>query len=189
MWNSLATIVGSGFDGSGYLRSINSPVSIAILVLGGGASANPTVDGSMQWRTGDDALVMGSGTESLYASLGVWKTFTPTLTGFAAASPASIVGRYATLGKTCIYNVYSRKVGVSSTTGFTVTLPINSANLVNHYLGYGQGTDNTVYQNNILADIDPNSPTVVALTTQGGSAGWTASGAKDASFTVIYETA
>lgn len=31
MWNSLATIVSSGFDGSGYLKAINSPVSLANL--------------------------------------------------------------------------------------------------------------------------------------------------------------
>ena len=30
MWNSLATIVSAGFDGSGYLQAINSPASIAI---------------------------------------------------------------------------------------------------------------------------------------------------------------
>jgi hypothetical protein len=30
MWNNLATIVGSGFDDNGYLRAVNSPVSIAI---------------------------------------------------------------------------------------------------------------------------------------------------------------
>lgn len=30
MWNSLATIVSTGLDGSGYLKAINSPVSIAI---------------------------------------------------------------------------------------------------------------------------------------------------------------
>ena len=30
MWNSLTTIVASGFDSSGYLKAINSPVSIAI---------------------------------------------------------------------------------------------------------------------------------------------------------------
>lgn len=29
MWNSLATIVSAGFDGSGYLQAINSPVSIS----------------------------------------------------------------------------------------------------------------------------------------------------------------
>ena len=31
MWNNLATIVASGFDNNGYLRAINSPVSIANL--------------------------------------------------------------------------------------------------------------------------------------------------------------
>lgn len=31
MWNSLATIVSAGFDGSGYLKSINSPVSLSYI--------------------------------------------------------------------------------------------------------------------------------------------------------------
>ena len=35
MWNSLATIVSAGFTGDGYLKAINSPVSIANLQLKG----------------------------------------------------------------------------------------------------------------------------------------------------------
>lgn len=35
LWNSLATIVSAGFDGSGYLQAINSPVSIADIQLKG----------------------------------------------------------------------------------------------------------------------------------------------------------
>ncbi len=33
MWNNLATIVSSGLDSNGYLRSINSPVSVALMQI------------------------------------------------------------------------------------------------------------------------------------------------------------
>lgn len=210
MWNSLATIVGSGFDGSGYLRPIASPASIAILqiktMLGAsGASvmlnipeiyfpiltlsnAVPVTSGRFGFDNSNLELVIGDGTSAELLSVGAWRTYNPIVTGFAAASPASIVGRYARYGKTCIDTIHTRKVGVSNGTGFNVEAPVVSANNTSNFTAYGQGTDNGAYVGTAFASLNANS-TTINCSTLGGAASWTASGEKGVSFTLVYETA
>jgi len=210
MWNSLATIVGSGFNGDGYLRPIASPASIAIMhiktMLGAsGASVMlntpeiyfpvltlsnvvPVTAGRFGFDNSNLELVIGDGTNAELLSVGAWKTYNPIVTGFAAASPASIVGRYARYGKTCIDVIHTRKVGVSNSTAFTVESPIVSSNNLSSFTAYGQGTDNGGYIGTAFASLAANT-TIINCSTLGGAAGWTNSGEKGVSFTLVYETA
>lgn len=170
---------------SNLVNTVISTATVTTLTMVGGASVAPTVEGQINWRTGDNTLMVGDGSATALANLGTFKTWTPTFGGFSA-NPTNSTCRYAQVGK-LIHAYISTSTGTSNSTSFTVTAPTTSANTVAQ-IGYGQGTDNGTYAKSVLASIPANSNTI-SLTWDGGQSAWTGSGIKAATFGLTYETA
>ena len=167
-------------------KTLTSPgVNTPTLVL---ADTVPTADGSMGFDRTNEDLAIGDGSAGQLVHMGAWKTYAVTVTGFSA-DPASMVGRYSLIGKTCIYCVYMPNTGTSNSTAFTVSAPFTSANAVAHYItANGQCTDNGAYYGSLFGDLPPNSATIT-LSRNFGNLGWTAANGKNANFVMIYEIA
>ena len=77
--------------------------------------------------------------------------------------------------------------GESNATTYTMTVPVQAeaGGLPVHISGGNQGLDNGGYEADVLAQISAGSSTI-SLDTNGGGAGWTASGDKSANFNLEY---
>ena len=134
-----------------------------------GASVAPTVEGDIRWRTGDDTLVIGDGTNPIYNNLGIWKTWTPTSTGLTMGN-AVVAGSYSQIGK----NVFLRCSITLGSTSSVVSGPFLSAPVVmkdvNNFCFVGVVTDADVGAGTYQMLVTPSNATTIALY-MWGSAG------------------
>ena len=134
----------------------------------------------------DTTSITTTGTELnlLHGNLGAWSAWTPGFTGFSSAPV--VTARYIQIGKTCICSVYTSSGGTSNGTGFTITLPVAAANVSQYAYGAGFGVDNGAAT--VVAILTSQNSTTANIykATPGNS--WTASGTKNANFTLTYET-
>ena len=114
-----------------------------------------------------------------------WQTWVPTYTGFSA-DPSTITARYILIGKLCTVHLFAAGAGTSNATTFTVTLPFAAANTSIQY-HHILAVDNGVVSTGRLA-LAVNSNIVTLSKAITGTA-WTASGTKNADFTITYEIA
>jgi hypothetical protein len=108
---------------------------------------------------------------------GVWKGFTPTVSGFSSTTYAYI--KYCTVGRIC--HVYLRLDGTSNSVSFGCNVPIPTANFgFTLYISSALAIDNTVQVNSASTFILPSSTSNIifgkGVTTVGTT--WTASGRK-----------
>lgn len=73
--------------------------TITTLTLSGGASVAPTAEGSINWRSGDDSLVVGDGAASVFANMGAWAAYTPSLTNITLGN-GTLDFAWSRIGKT-----------------------------------------------------------------------------------------
>ncbi len=117
-------------------------------------------------------------------NLGQWQDWTPTITGFSSATPPYVHARYVLIGKTCVIHFY--QLGqTSNATTFTMTLPFASASASNHCTG--TATDNTAGVTTPIRVDTAAGSNIATLTKAPAATAWTATGAKAAKFTLIYE--
>ena len=88
LWNSLSTIVASGFDSNGYLKAINSPASIAYAHLTRIVNANATVTSSLNVAS---ASVVGLGITPVFTLIG---SFSGPTTSLLPALPVPKTGQW-----------------------------------------------------------------------------------------------
>lgn len=122
-------------------------------------------------------------------SAGPVTDWVPVLTGFSA-NPTNTVYRYQQNGKIVILFIRQGTVGTSNATTFTISLPFVAATIANmSWFSYGSGVDNGgTLASPMLMRVNSGA-TVLSLFTTPSSGGWTASGAKAATGTIIYEAA
>lgn len=122
------------------------------------------------------------------ASSGTWL---PTYGGFSSGPPATH-HRYYLLGKLCVAMIEPTSTGTSNATNYTITGPFTAATVTN---GYWRTSVHYVYDNGSLlaqtgaAVIASASNVINVYASDNNGAVWTASGAKLARFTLIYEVA
>lgn len=128
------------------------------------------------------------GYSSVTQSIGQWRAWTPTFTGFSA-DPTAVTSRYSLNGKLCTIYLDST-AGTSNATTFTITLPFAAANTSS------QSFSGLMVSNNSGATTSPGlirtraNSNVADLYLNSSAAAWTGSGTKNArigSFT--YEIA
>ena len=113
--------------------------------------------------------------------------WTPTLTGFSA-NPTNTVYRFSLVGRKCSIDVRQGTSGTSSTTAFTISLPITAVTLSNAaWTAAGQGVDNGGILPPAIMISFSSGATVANLYTNFAGAGWTAANGKSASFQMSYE--
>lgn len=117
----------------------------------------------------------------------VWFNFSPTYAGFSS-DPSSGICRFAIVGNICIYK-HTRNDGTSNATNFTISLPIAAINSAGAFGSIpfpirikNNGTNATVPG---MAEVTDSA--TMALHRDWNGLTWTASGAKNAIFTVQYE--
>ena len=116
---------------------------------------------------------------------GIWTPYEPTYVGFSA-NPSGGICRYTTIGKTCIM-AHNRSPGTSNATTFTITIPFASFDVYYYAIRFqNNGTFSTSPGEAVVFN---TSNTVIDLFRDFAGATWTASGSKNAFFTVIYEMA
>lgn len=117
-----------------------------------------------------------------------WFNYAPTLTGFSA-NPTNTVYRFSINNNLCIVEFQQGTNGTSNSTAFTVTAPVDSANISNAIWGNTCWTTvdgGTVLTSPGRVTIGINSNTIIVNKNVAGAA-WTGSGGKRASFTLTYE--
>lgn len=114
-----------------------------------------------------------------------WYDWTPTFTGFSS-NPSNPETTFTIINRTCFLRVYMMTTGTSNATGFTMTAPVPSGSNIslNSLAWYVDNGANTYGGG--MAYL-PNASQIITLYTTGGSAGWTNSGSKSASFELFYE--
>lgn len=175
-----ASDTGTSFDvliSSNRLRGTTPTNSIVI-----GTSSTRTMMFGNRYR--DGGAISDSGTTTLTEanntdSSNAWLTWSPTLTGFSA-NPTNVNYRYKQVGKTVTIAINQAANGTSNSTGFTITLPVQAANISN--MEWGSTIPLIVNNGSVpstpgLATIASNG-TVVTLYTNTAGAGWTGSGGK-----------
>lgn len=113
-------------------------------------------------------------------------TFTPTIVGFSGSPPVPIC-RYFILGN-LMHFVYSQAtVATSTTTGYTVTMPVTAKNVANYFQfdSIPDCRNNGVIEAAGVVYATPASATLTLL--RSAQAAWTNSGNKLASFTIDVE--
>lgn len=142
MWNNLATIVSTGFDNNGYLRAINSPVSIGraeltqiavtsvasiarleMSILNTARTAITSIASITRIET--NALLAASVASIALPQIALmstkWTAFTPTFSGTGGSAGTfaqdSAFGRYSQIGKLLYFNIYVRITNVGSWSG------------------------------------------------------------------------
>jgi hypothetical protein len=121
----------------------------------------------------------------LEASIGVWQSWTPALTGFSAL-PAIIEARYCLFGKLC-YAVFRSSAGTSDSTTFRVPAPLTcaaGAPRTFNSLGFYNSGAVTRYGYGYVR-IMPGEDIFVLV--PGESTAWASSGDKAAAFQIFYE--
>jgi hypothetical protein len=115
---------------------ISSPTIITPrLTLSQGASVLPTVDGDIQWRTGDDQLLIGDSSTTRYINLGAWISYTPTWTNLTVGNSTQTFN-YSQIGKTIHVNgvlTYGSTATVSGS--IILSLPVTAT--TNNFFPYG----------------------------------------------------
>lgn len=116
---------------------------------------------------------------------GTWSAWTPTFTGFSTA-PTGFVSRYIVVNKICTVTYRDGTPGTSNATSFTMTMPFAAKS----GLTVNQRCLSLIKDNGTnavgLAILAPGSNVLTfSATVTGGS--FTASGNKDADFTIVYE--
>jgi len=115
---------------------------------------------------------------------GVWKTWTPTLTGFSSDPPGATY-RYCLVGKMCSVIVTQSSAGTSNATNFSISAPFKARYRTANSIARMQDAYNYSYGVGMVI-IEAGSQTFT-LYTATGSTGWTASSGKSAMFTITYE--
>jgi hypothetical protein len=111
-----------------------------------------------------------------------WFNYTPTFAGFSA-NPGGVIAKYNIRGTTCYVVHVEQSPGTSNATSFTVTLPVNSAEVTR--FGLARTMDNGV-----AAALGQGALTVgsaVATLTKSTGAVWTGTGTKSADFEMFYQ--
>lgn len=121
-------------------------------------------------------------------SLGTWKSWTPTFTGFSS-DPTSVVFRYVLIGKVCHY-WFTMGDGTSNATTFTMTMPfVAASNGQNQFHILSTIVNNgSIPTNAGKIQITVGTNVATLLRDLSGTA-WTASGAKRAFGSGSYEIA
>jgi len=116
-----------------------------------GASVTPTVEGDIQWRTGDNVLSIGDGTNPTILQLGEWKSWTPTMTNGAVGN-GTLTAKYSQIGKVVALKI-QLALGSTSSIGTTptFTVPVTAT------------STNGEYINTLIADADGGVFTGLAL--------------------------
>lgn len=110
-------------------NAILGTTTISTLTMVGGASVAPTVEGQINWRTGDDTLMVGDGAASQLVKLGAWTAFTPTVSGAVTSIGNAVMAcAYVSIGKTIIarYNITFGSTTSFTAGNMTVTLPVTA---------------------------------------------------------------
>jgi len=118
-------------------------------------------------------------------SIGQWQAWVPTFTGFSA-DPTSVTARYTLSGKMCTAYFFATS-GTSNATTFTITLPFAAANVEDPQTFAGNVVDNGTGKVGIVRT-RVNSNVLDVYNGATGTA-FTASGAKNAAFSITYEIA
>lgn len=127
-------------------------------------------------KTGTDTWDLQNG------SPGDYQTWTPTFTGFSVI-PSGYIARYTVKGKTCFAEYRKGTAGTSNATTFTMTLPLNGKTTGVNQRHIVLLTNNG--SNVIGLGIVTNGNNLLILSIVGSS--FTASGGKDADFSITYE--
>jgi len=168
------------------------------LQLSSGATANQGIrirnDGNVGIGTTtptEKLVVVGNVnvTGTLYIAgdaIGVWKTWTPTFTGFSA-DPTNVKARYIRIGDT-VTVVIGMSAGTSDATTFTMTAPFSASADIPTTVAPAQVQDNGP----ILNDwgrifISAGNSGFTFGVNPGVTGGFTASGTKGVAITFIYE--
>lgn len=113
-----------------------------------------------------------------------WFNFTSSYTGFSANPTNKSV--YKIDGNVCTFMTGNTASGTSNAASYGQTLPIACATIASFSVRtFGTGSDNGSYAPNVFITLS-SAATSVAGTLNGGSTNFTASGAKAASFTIVY---
>lgn len=112
--------------------------------------------------------------------------FTSTVAGFSVL-PADLIKRFSLTGRRARIDVYNNgALGTSNSTSFTMTVPFAVESGGPAFISGGnQGYDNGVYQKDVFAQIAAGSSTI-SLSPDGGTAVWTNSGDKTATFNLEF---
>lgn len=110
--------------------------------------------------------------------------FSTTYTGFSGL-PTQI-RRFSITGRRVRIDVSTTGAGTSNSADYHMTSPITSEDAGPSFLsGGGQGEADSIYQNNIFAQINANS-NLIQLARDGGSYAWPTTGSKYANFNIEY---
>lgn len=113
-----------------------------------------------------------------------WNTWTPSFTGFSA-DPTVGTARFTQIGKLVVATVNDSGNGTSNATTYTITLPVAAKSTLTN-VGFGGGVDNSAASGTCAVATSAGSSTAAVYKDQNSGA-WTASGAKNCNFTVMYE--
>ena len=120
----------------------------------------------------------------------IWFDYAPTFTGFSV-NPSSVSARFMLIGNACTVTHYEYGQGTSNATGFTISAPLVSANILagaaqtRWYVALGDIIDSGAYVAVGLVYLPGNSS--IFTLSKSANAAWTASGGKMASFQITYE--
>lgn len=118
---------------------------------------------------------------------GTWATWTPSFTGFSV-NPTIGLAKYTKIGKLVIANYFSSGNGTSNATSYTMTLPV-AARTADISAGWGAGVDNSAGLSNPCRIDTAAGVTTANFYRDFQATAWTASGAKNCNFTIVYEAA
>ncbi len=114
-------------------------------------------------------------------------TWTPTFDGFSVA-PSNVVASYVRIGVLCICTV-KMDAGTSNATGFTITLPYDAAAVTNQAWRAPAIVEDsgTVQSTPGLVEVTAGNGAASIVKTFDPASTFTASGAKGADFTLVYQ--
>jgi hypothetical protein len=136
----------------------------------------------------DHVIANAAITENSYSNLEEprgwpgWFTYVPTFAGFSS-NPGGLISKYNIRGTTCYVVHVEQGNGTSNATSFTVTMPVNAAEVTRFSLA-------RVWDNGVAAALGQGSLVVgsaVATLLKSAGAAWTNVGSKSADFEMFYQ--